>query len=245
MCGAPKHTHLGTKTAIKSVFGYLAWVCLKCPLPPKTLFLVWHAEHTYLCSGIANETVFGCVAWMCLKCTLPNVCFWCGAPNTHISAPTLHCCSMPSVFGMHNAKQWVFLVWRAGRTYLCTTGAINIVFGYLVWVCLECTMPNNVCFWCSTPNIPKVLVYLTCDQDCLWIPSMGVFQMRTHIPLHQKCDQECIWIPSVGVFEPPHAKKCVFLDGARRKHILLHQKGDQECLWIPSMGRQCCWDCCW
>ena len=44
----------------------------------------------------------------------------------------------------------------------------NIVFGDLVWLCLKCAMPENVCLQCRTPNAhysapkvpPKVMLSL-------------------------------------------------------------------------------------
>ena len=33
---------------------------------------------------------------------------------------------------------------------------------------------------------------------------------RTHTPLHQKCDQGCLWVPSMSVFETHNAKYCAF-----------------------------------
>ena len=46
------------------------------------------------------------------------------------------------VFEMHNAKKYAFLAWRPKRTYLCTKYATSNGFGYLVWVCLKCAMPE-------------------------------------------------------------------------------------------------------
>ena len=65
-----------------------------------------------------------------------------------------------AVLEVHNAKKCVFLVRRAEHAYGCTDIAIRSVFGYLDWVCLQCTVPKHVYFWygalvthMSTPNL--------------------------------------------------------------------------------------------
>ena len=41
-----RRIYLYTKSAIKSVFGYLVWVYLKCTVPKNKRFAWWHAECT-------------------------------------------------------------------------------------------------------------------------------------------------------------------------------------------------------
>ena len=43
---------------------------------------------------------------------------------------------------MHDTKNMGFLAWLLMRKYLCTKYASTSVCGYLVWVCLKCTMPK-------------------------------------------------------------------------------------------------------
>ena len=57
------------------------------------------------------------------------------------------------VFEMHNAKKGAFLAWRPEHAYLWTKYPTQSVFGYLVWVCLKCTMPKNVHSWRGAPNM--------------------------------------------------------------------------------------------
>ena len=88
------------------------------------------------------------------------------------------------VFEMRSAKKCGVLVRRSKRTYLCTKYGSKSVFVYLVWVCLKCAMPKMLCFGA----VPKA-----------------------HTPLRQICQQTCIWIPSMDVFEMHSAKKCALV----------------------------------
>ena len=120
----------------------------------------------------------------------------------------------------------MFLVWRAERTYLCTRSANKNVFVYLVWVSLKCTMPQK--YVLGVVRQTNIRLYQKCQQECLWIPHMDVFEMhnakkgvflvwrakRTYV-YTKKYHKKCIWIPSMGVFEMDAAKKCVFFGVAR------------------------------
>ena len=83
------------------------------------------------------------------------------------------------------AKNRGVLAWHPRRPYLCTEYASNSVFGYLVWGCLKCRMPKISWGFDVAP--------------------------QASIPLHQICQQQCFWIPGMGVFEMQSAKKSVFL----------------------------------
>ena len=100
---------------------------------------------------------------------------------------------IPSVdaFEMHNAIPCVFFVWRAEHVHVRTKIATKIVFGYVVWM----------------------RVNEQCDKICISGVADG-----THIPLHQKCQQKCLWIPSMGVFEMHNAKKVCFWCTAPNAH---------------------------
>ena len=67
----------------------------------------------------------------------------CMRPNLNV---TLY--STMGVFEMHNAKKCGVLTWHPKHPYFCTHHASNSVFGYLVKVCLKCTMPKKP--WCPT-----------------------------------------------------------------------------------------------
>ena len=115
-----EHAYFCTKIAIKGVFGHPASMGV-FEMHIVCVFLVWCAERTYLYTKIVINSVFGVVR------------------RTHIP---LHqncerdCLRIPSmdVFEMHDAKNCVFLVRRAERTYVCTKSASKSLFGYLVWV---------------------------------------------------------------------------------------------------------------
>ena len=49
------------------------------------------------------------------------------------------------VFELHYAKNIVWVLgWRSKHPYLCRPQARTGVFGYLGWVSLNCTMPQNI-----------------------------------------------------------------------------------------------------
>ena len=130
-----------------------------------------------------------------------------------------------SVFELHNTKNCGGFAWRDKRTYLCTKYASNSVSGYLVWVCLKCTMAKKSWYFDAAPQTP-IPRHQICQQQCFWMPSMSVFEMRNtkncgvwpgaqaHTALRQICQQQRFWIPSVGVFEMHNAKNC----GALTRH---------------------------
>ena len=50
------------------------------------------------------------------------------------------------VLKMRNAKKSAFFVRHAKRAYICTKFATKSVFGYLVRMCLKCTLPKKCVF---------------------------------------------------------------------------------------------------
>ena len=120
----------------------------------KCAFLLWDADCLYLCTKIATKFVFGYLLWVCFKCTmLKNYIFGVAhQPHTPLHQKYQQEClwiRSTGVFGMHNTKH---LVSGAEGAYFSTKSATKSVFGYLVWVCLRCTMPQKVCVWCVAPN---------------------------------------------------------------------------------------------
>ena len=130
-----------------------------------------------------------------------KVCFWCGAPNAHTSAPSMP----PPVFletwygcvTMDNAKKCLCVAWRSKHAYLCTKDAIKSAF--LAW------HPKRA-YLCTKYTTTSVLEIQNVKK-CVY----GVAPL-TCIPLHQTCHQKCFWIPSVGLFEMDNAKKCALLE---------------------------------
>ena len=164
----------------------------------KFVLSVWCAERTYLYTGNAKESVAGYFVWVYLNCTVPKMCGSGVARRMHTPLGQKceqNCMHIPSmgVFEMRSAKKCGFIVWCAGHTYICSKGANKSVLGYLVWVCLKCTMPTN--------------------------PFFFVWSIHTSSP---KLPTECLWIPSVDVFEMHSAKKCMCFGVARRSRIPVH-----------------------
>ena len=124
--------------------------------------------------------------------------------------------------------------WRPKCAYLCTNFYHQIFFGYLVWVCLKCTIPKNVHSWSGAPNVhtsapnipPKVFLdpWYVCFWNARWqkMCTLGVAPQMC-ILLHQICHQKYFWIPTVGVFERHNANKCAFW-GWRAEHAYLCTK---------------------
>ena len=144
------------------------------------MFLAWRPKHAYLCTKYANS-ISRYLVWVCLKCTMPKVCIFGLAPQPRIRMvvsevhdaqkvcifvvtpqtriPLHQIIHQPRfwmpcmvVFEMPNAKKCVFLGWRPKRAYLCTKYVTNSISGYLVWLCLKCTMPESVRSWPCAPN---------------------------------------------------------------------------------------------
>ena len=155
--------------------------------------------------------------------------FWV-APQTYLLLHQIchqRCFWIPSmvVFEMHDAKKCVSTACRPKRAYLGTKYATNSVFGYLVCVCLKCTMPKNVCFLARCPRraylcteyaTSSIFGYLVCVYLKCTMPKKCVLGVapHTHIHVHQVCLQQCFWIPSMRVFERHSAKKVCLLRAA-------------------------------
>ena len=62
-------TYLFTQSAIKCLFIYLVWLCLKPAVPFLALdvFLLWHAKCAYLCTKNTTNSVSGCLTSVCLR----------------------------------------------------------------------------------------------------------------------------------------------------------------------------------
>ena len=185
----PKSAYLCTKYATTSVFGDLVWVCYNgqcqkmsmCGVALQTRIPLHQRCHQKCVFGVAPQT---CIPlhqvyhqqhfWIPSKGVfeIQNVkkCVYGVAPLTCIPLhQTCHqkCFWIPSVglFEMDNAKKCALLEWHPKRAYLCTKYTTTSVFGYLVWVCLQCTMPKKSAFWgwrpkhaylCTTYKINRV-----------------------------------------------------------------------------------------
>ena len=156
-----ERTYCCTKSATKSVFRYLVWVFLKRTMPKKCVLGVARrtrtpGHHKY------HQECFWTPSMGMFEMHNAKKVFSRSARQTHIP---LHpkcdqkCLWVPStgVLEIHDAKSCVFLVWHAECTDLCINSAIKIVFRYLVWVCLQCTMPKKcVCTYLCTKLPPKL-----------------------------------------------------------------------------------------
>ena len=186
----------------------------------KNVFVVWCTKRTPFYTVSSNKGVFRFLVSVSLNRTMPsNVCFWCGTPN----AQTMFSLS---VFEVRSPKSFVFLVLCAERAFLCTKNANKGVFGYLVWVCLKCTMPKNVflenvflewrndCTYLYTRSATNIVfgylvwVCLKCtmlQNVCFWCATLNAHTSSAEMPANLSL------IPSMCGFEMHCAKKCVFL----------------------------------
>ena len=57
----------------KAVLGYLGWVCFKCTVPKKNVWVLgWRTEPAYLCRPQARKAAPGYLGWVCFKYTMPK-----------------------------------------------------------------------------------------------------------------------------------------------------------------------------
>ena len=207
--------------------------------------------------NVALDTWYECV-WntQCHKICVLGV-----ARQTHIPAhQKCHqkCVLIPGmgVFQMHNAQKCTLLVWRAEHTYLCTRNDNKSVFAWLVWVCVKCTLPYNMCFWCgawnthiSVPEIPPKISLDTeygcvwnaqCKNVRLWCGGPNAHTSKSEMPTKCRC------IPSMGVFEIQNAVKYMFLVCCTKRTYLCIRNANKTLfgylVWV-SVPKNGCFSC--
>ena len=120
--------------------------------------LTWRPKCTYLCTKYASHIFLLGAEYVCVwdeQCQQ----LWGLDVVPQMRIPLHQMCQKPffwmpsmGVFEMHNANNCGVLTWRPECTYLCTKYASRAFFGYLILVCLWCTMPTVLGFYCGAPN---------------------------------------------------------------------------------------------
>ena len=164
--GRTKCAYLCTKSASKGVFGYLVPVCHN---------FFWCCAPLHLCTKSASKNVFGYLVHL-----LHKTC-----QQKHLWILSL------GVLVLHIVRKKL-LVWHAEYTYPCPQSVNKSVFGYLVCVCLKCTMPKKCCS--GVARRMRIPVHQKLQSNYL-----GVFEMHnakkkcvfdvahcTQLPAHQK-----------------------------------------------------------
>ena len=153
------------------------------------------------------------------------------------------------MFGMQDAKKKLYLVWHDERAYICTKIGKS-VFGYLVWVCLKCTVQHNVFCRCSTPTPHTSELHMSTkvsqDTQCRFMecvtPATVCLQCGT--PNAHSCAPK---IPTKGFLDTQHGclkctmpQKVYFQCGLLKTHTSTPKYINKSCFaflaWVCVQG---------